>query len=233
MLSNCAESAADPRQDHPTSPATDSTSATSAPPRTTEPTADDGRVVPFRARIRDRTVSTPSDADLLARCRQRDAEAWDLLVTRYERLVYSVALRNGLSAEDAADVTQGTFVTLIDSLDRINDEERLASWLMTVTRRQAWRVRNLSRRHVGLDAAPETAVDPLADWDATIALHDALATLGGTCRELLEALYFDPASPGYAEIAERMGRSIGGIGPLRGRCLEKLRVILDDEEALR
>ena len=150
-------------------------------------------------------------------------------MTRYERLVYTVALRNGLSADDAADVTQSTFVALVDSLDRIREEEKLPSWLMTVARRQAWRIRNLSRRTTDLEAAPEASVDPFADWATTTALHDGLATLGGTCRELLLALYFDPDQPSYAEIARRFGRSIGGIGPLRGRCLDKLRVILEDE----
>ena len=186
-------------------------------------------VLRFRRPDRGQVAPEPTDAELLARCRSRDAEAWNLLVARYERLVYSVARRNGLSDEDAADVTQGTFVTLIDSLSRIRDEERLASWLMTVTRRQAWRVRNLSRRDVQLDHAPEEVDDPFADWDSTIALHDALAELGGTCRKLLEALYFEAESPSYAEIAERFGRSIGGIGPLRGRCLEKLKAILTED----
>lgn len=170
-----------------------------------------------------------TDADLLRRCRRRDAEAWNLLVARYERLVYTVALRNGLNAEDAADVTQSAFVALVDSLDRIRDDEKLASWLMTVARRQAWRTRNLSRRTTSLEVAAEATSDPFADWATVAALHDALATLGGTCRELLLALYFDQDAPSYAEIARRFGRSIGGIGPLRGRCLDKLREILRDE----
>jgi RNA polymerase sigma factor (sigma-70 family) len=170
-----------------------------------------------------------TDADLLRRCRRRDADAWNILVGRYERLVYTVALRNGLSPEDAADVTQATFVALVDSLDKLRDEEKLPSWLMTVARRQAWRTRNLSRRTTTLEVAAEGTTDPFADWATTTALHDALATLGGTCRELLLALYFEPGEPSYAEIANRFGRSIGGIGPLRGRCLDKLRVILADE----
>ena len=170
-----------------------------------------------------------TDADLLRRCRRRDADAWNTLVGRYERLVYTVALRNGLSAEDAADVTQATFVALVDSLDKLRDEEKLPSWLMTVARRQAWRTRNLSRRTTPLEFAAEGTTDPFADWATTTALHDALATLGGTCRELLLALYFEPDAPSYAEIAHRFGRSIGGIGPLRGRCLDKLRVILGSE----
>lgn len=196
---------------------------------TDDPHAPVAKVIPLRSLSR--TEAEPTDAELLERCRQRDPRAWDLLVGRYERLVYSVARRNGLSADDAADVTQGTFVTLIDSLDRIKDEERLASWLMTVTRRQSWRVRNLSRRDVQLEVVPEEVDQSQDDWASILALHDALAELGGTCKDLLEALYLDPESPSYAEIAQRFGRSIGGIGPLRGRCLEKLRGILTEEGA--
>ncbi|MGN6250468.1 MAG: RNA polymerase sigma factor [Marmoricola sp.] len=170
----------------------------------------------------------PSDAELLGRCRGGDGAAWDEIVRRYERLTYSVALRNGLSAEDAADVTQIAFVSLFDSLGRIREEERLASWLMTVARRQSWRIRNAGRRLSPLDHAPEASTDPLADWETTTVLHDALADLGDPCRELLVALYFEAEEPSYAEIADRMGRAIGGIGPMRGRCLAKLRQLLEE-----
>lgn len=189
-------------------------------------------IVPIDRIVRSRVVAAPSDAELLERCRQGDSHAWDALVERYERLVFSVAQRNGLSREDAADVTQTTFVALIDGLSRIEDETKLASWLMTVARRQAWRMRTVSRRTVPLEAMADHIADPsdpYADWDTQVAVHDALATLGGTCRDLLIALYFEPAAPSYAEIAERFDRAIGSIGPLRGRCLERLRGIMAEE----
>lgn len=170
----------------------------------------------------------PTDAALLDRCRAGDATAWDEIVRRYERLTFSVALRNGLSPDDAADVTQIAFVSLYDSLGRIREDERLASWLMTVARRQSWRVRNAARRLSPLEHAPEETDDPLADWESATVLHDALADLGDPCRELLVALYFEAEEPSYAEIADRMGRAIGGIGPMRGRCLAKLRQIMEE-----
>ncbi|MGN6780300.1 MAG: RNA polymerase sigma factor [Marmoricola sp.] len=170
----------------------------------------------------------PTDAALLDRCREGDASAWDEIVRRYERLTFSVALRNGLSREDAADITQIAFVSLYDSLGRLREDERLASWLMTVARRQSWRVRNAARRLSPLEHAPEETDDPLADWETATVLHDALADLGDPCRELLVALYFEAEEPSYAEIADRMGRAIGGIGPMRGRCLAKLRQIMEE-----
>lgn len=180
------------------------------------------------ASFRQFALAPPSDAVLLARCRGGDESAWHQLVERYERLVYSVALRNGLDEHGAAEVTQTVFVALLDSLHRIEDETRLASWLMTVARRQAWRLRSVERRTVSLDVVSEPSEDPLARWTDSVLVQDALSTLGGTCRELLLALYFDPDEPSYAEIAERMGRSIGGIGPMRGRCLERLRAIIEE-----
>ena len=183
-------------------------------------------VTPLRG---SRPLATPTDAELLQRCRERDAAAWDILVERYERLIYSVALRNGVDAEDAADITQTTFVELIDALDRIRDEDKLASWLMTVARRQAWRLRSTSRKVQPLEEAPERSEDPFSDWGTLTTLHDGLSQLGGVCRDLLYALYFDPDEPSYAELAQRLGRSIGGIGPMRGRCLQRLRGILGED----
>lgn len=178
-----------------------------------------------------RQPNGPTDSELLERCRHKDADAWALLVTRYERLVYAVARRNGLPDDDAADVTQVTFLNLLESLDKVRDGARLASWLMTVARRHSWRARDLRRRDVGLDAVPELTEDPLENWDAIVALHQSLALLGNPCRDLLEALYLDPDGPSYAEVARRFGRAVGGIGPLRGRCLEKLHAILEADEA--
>ena len=87
------------------------------------------------------TDTAVPDSDLLHRCHDGDAHAWEALVTRYERLIFSVALRNGLTREDAADVTQTTFVALLESMARLRDDDRVSYWLMTVARRQAWRLR--------------------------------------------------------------------------------------------
>ncbi len=185
----------------------------------------DGRQLVAPAEI----VARPrSDADLIRGCRAGESDAWDALVGRYERLVFSVALRNGLGSEDAADVTQMAFVALLDSLSALRDDERLSSWLMTVARRQSWRVRR--RREVERPLAMVAqVVDPLADWDRVACVHDALQQLPSPCRELLHALYFDPAEPSYAEVAARLGRSIGGIGPMRARCLQRMRTLLGED----
>jgi RNA polymerase sigma factor (sigma-70 family) len=173
---------------------------------------------------------TPSDLELLDACRKGDQDAWGLLVGRYERLVFSVALRNGVTREEAADITQMTFVALLESISKLREEQRVASWLMSVARRLAWRQRRRSEREGRLieqTGSPED--DPFAAWERVAVVHEGLQRLGQACRDLLLALYFDPATPSYAAVAERLGRPIGGIGPMRARCLQRLRTLLGED----
>lgn len=171
------------------------------------------------------------DVDLIKRCRHGEAAAWDALVAKYERLVFSVALRNGLGREDAADLTQTVFLALLDSMEAIRDGDRLAFWLMTVTRRHAWRLRSRRDRE---EPVPEAtldrpdAADVYGDWERTVALQEALHQVDDPCRELLIRLYFDPAEPSYADIGRSLGLAVGTIGPMRGRCLRRLRELLGE-----
>jgi RNA polymerase sigma factor (sigma-70 family) len=185
-----------------------------------------------------RTDGRSDTFDLVGRCRDHDEEAWCELVSRYERLVYGVATHEGLAAADAADVTQSVFEALLDALAELRDEQRLSSWLYTVARRQSWRVLRRRRREtctaaVGDDVGPRVLVnaghDDPPDVDVSLWIHEALAHLGAPCRDLIGALYFDPAAPSYAEVALRLGRPVGSIGPTRARCLQHLRSLLEGD----
>src|ERR671922_1957920 len=87
-----------------------------------------------------------TDHDLIQACRAGHAHAWERLLDKYERLVFSIALHYGLTAEDAADVTQITFTILLQNLNTLPDEIRLAPWLATVARRHTWRLLARNRR---------------------------------------------------------------------------------------
>ena len=178
----------------------------------------------------DETEST--DDQLLRRCAAGDERAWDQLVGRYERLVFSVALKNGVSREDAADITQLTFVALLDSIEVLREEASLPSWLMTVARRQAWRIRRRGYREQPW-AAEELASGSTTeeDYERIAVVHGALAQLGTRCRTLLYALFFDPEAPPYAVIADRLECAVGSIGPQRARCLQRMRALLNEDVA--
>jgi RNA polymerase sigma factor (sigma-70 family) len=177
---------------------------------------------------------------LVARCLEGDESAWVDLIRRYERLVYSVALRQGLTMDDAADVTQTVFEALFVSLPKLRDDEKLASWLVSVTQRQASRARQRRLREVSLSGLDTAAVIPEAEslakavvndtLDESLWLYEALQELPEPCRNLLFALYFDPKEPTYAEVAVHLKRPVGSIGPTRARCLDHLRRVLQAEE---
>ena len=191
-------------------------------------------------------MSTPeeaSDSDLVARCRAGEEAAWKLLVRRYQRLVFTVPRRAGLSEDQAADVFQMVFARLFEHLDRLDDPSRVHAWLVTTARRETLRLLDLSRRVVDLtpagtdDAAPGDPMDRFASEgplpEALISelqeqdrLARAMAALDDRTREFIELLFLQDEPLTYAEIGARLGLAEGSVGPNRARCLDKLRAVL-------
>lgn len=178
-----------------------------------------------------------TDRKLIIACRRGDERAWETLIARHERLVFSIARRHGLSADDAADVTQKVFIILLRSIARLPDDVNLGGWLTTVTRRHTWRAfARLGRELPGEkeDVAESATLlghqtaDPIDRWEMLQTVHEALNRLSERCRQLLLALYFDPAEPSYAEVAARLNSPVGSIGPTRARCLAKLKALLEE-----
>lgn len=174
-----------------------------------------------------------SDADLLRACRSGDANAWERLLEQYERLIFSIALNYGLTPDDAADITQITFTILLQSLDTLPDDVRLAGWLATVARRHTWRMLATRRREaVGADAdlaeneALGGRVDHRERSEQAAWLAHGLRLLDERCSRLLLALYFDDQQPSYAEIAAQLNMPLGSLGPTRARCLEQMKRLL-------
>ena len=171
------------------------------------------------------------DRSLLRACRSGDRKAWQTLLDRYERLVYSIPLNFGLSRNDADDIAQTTFAALIRSLDAITDEERLGAWLSTVARRQTWRLVERRRRETPVDDDRLDRIseddDAIVKVDALQWVHQGLNQLDERCRALLSALYFAEHAPSYADVAVEFDIPVGSIGPTRARCLEKMRSLLE------
>jgi RNA polymerase sigma factor (sigma-70 family) len=179
-----------------------------------------------------------SDAELLRRCREGDESAWEQVIENYKRLIYSIPLKFGLTTEDAADIFQQTFISLVENLERLRPDSNLGAWLAVVARRHALHhLRKRKREQVVPngdlgDSEPLLALaatDLTFDLEMMQAIDQGLNQIGRRCRDLLLALYFDSQQPSYEEIAERLHIAVGSVGPTRGRCLERLREILSQE----
>lgn len=169
----------------------------------------------------------------LERARNGEIAALTGVVRELNPLLWHVARAEGLTAEESADVVQTTWLELLRRLHDIRSPQALTSWLLTATRREAWRVRELSRRPVPdgaarLESAPDPGPGPgerLLSDERDRVLWQHFQRLPERCRKLLRIVAHVPR-PDYAAVADALGMPIGSIGPTRGRCLAKLREML-------
>ncbi len=193
---------------------------------------DEPRPVTVRANKPDRAARM---ADLLSAARAGSEDALGQIVNELSPLLWQVARSAGLSQGDAEDVLQTVWMRLVTHLDSINDAGALTGWLVTTTKREAWRVRAAGRKLLPADQ------DVFADLpdkgpgsEEQVILEDqrrelwaAIGMLSRRCQELLRIMAFAPR-PDYATVAAALGMPVGSIGPTRGRCLAKLRILLAD-----
>lgn len=173
-----------------------------------------------------------SVSDLVVAARDGDKAAWDEIVERFAPLVWSVCRRFHLSDADAADVGQAVWLYLIEQLSVLREPAALPGWLATTTRRECLRLVRVERRREGREVAADFDVtiasqapevdEWLLEEERNIAIRAAFAELPPRCQRLLHLLLRDPPLH-YTQIGEEMGMQVGGIGPTRARCLEKLR----------
>jgi RNA polymerase sigma factor (sigma-70 family) len=169
-------------------------------------------------------------AESLVRAAARgDAGAWDELVERYAGLVWAVARAHRLSAADAADVAQTTWLRLLEHLGRLKAPGAVGAWLATTARRECLHVLRQAARCRPSDVVPEPVADTEADADLPLLMAERDATLWKAFtrlpardQALLRLLTSDPR-PSYDEIGSALGMPIGSIGPTRARALERLR----------
>ncbi len=160
--------------------------------------------------------------------------AWRDLVARYQTLVYAVSTRSGLSMGDAQDCFQQVWYLLYKNRKKISDPSRISAWLVTTAKREAIRLRKSTAR-VDVDIEEIIVADPglLADEvleqiEEQFHLETGLKMLDERCREMLYAMFFAPENKSYDEIAQEVGIAVNSIGPIRRRCLERLKQILQE-----
>jgi RNA polymerase sigma factor (sigma-70 family) len=188
---------------------------------------------PARTARTARAVEEGNTTTLLDRAAQGDQVAWRGLIDKYGGLVRSVARSFRLQAADVHDVSQTTWLRLVQHLDTIRDPERLPAWLaVTATRESLSTLRHASRNRPMpmADETPDATVDleeSVEDRDAAADLWDAVAGLPLRQQHLLVVLFREELRS-YQEVAVRCGMPIGSIGPTRARALSHLRHELTD-----
>lgn len=178
-------------------------------------------------------MTEPSVAQLLSAAADGDRAAWEALVDRYGRLVWSIVRSFGVDMPTAADISQTVWLRLIEHCGTIRDPRRLPGWLATTAKREAIRVVGLQRRQQPSEMVLDTADDSLPPLDEALLddelsrdVYAAFGHLSEGCQRLLRLLTAEPRLD-YVTIAGMIDRPVGSIGPTRARCLAQLRQLLD------
>jgi RNA polymerase sigma factor (sigma-70 family) len=204
--------------------------------------------VTFRSRIPEERVTIggaaterPGDvwgkaASAFERWSTGDAVALDELVRVMTPVLWHVVRAYRLSAEVAEDVVQTTWLALVRSRSSIHEPAAVGGWLTTTARREAWRVAKATGRGIPVEdeelarRLPEesSAEAEVVRRDGDDRLWHAVERLSERCQALLRIVAFEHR-PDYTAIAANLGMPVGSIGPTRGRCLQKLRALMIEE----
>jgi RNA polymerase sigma factor (sigma-70 family) len=169
---------------------------------------------------------------LLATASTGDPAAWNALVARFGPQLLRAARAHGLSRQQAEDAVQDTWIRLLRNIERVRQPAALGGWLSTTVRRESLRVRGRSQREMPTSQDPRAEVADTSNRDAHA--EAAAAECGAVVERALEALparhrllmrtLFDEPGPSYQEVAARLDMPVGSLGPIRGRCLARLRL---------
>jgi RNA polymerase sigma factor (sigma-70 family) len=182
-----------------------------------------------------RRLTAEESAGLVRAAAGGDRAAWEALVEAYTGLVWAISRSYRLSAGDAADVAQTTWLRLVEHVDRLSEPASVGAWLATTTRHECLRLLRRAKQ-IPLVPAADVLLEVLPDDQPAVDSHllaqerqadvrRAVAQLPHPAQQLLTLLMLDPP-PTYAEISAATGMPIGSIGPTRARLLRKVERLL-------
>ena len=174
-----------------------------------------------------------TDAELVSRCRDGDAAAWNEFVERFSRYVYAICGRGfRLAQHDAEDVFQEVFSRAFQRLPELRNDEAVRPWLAQLTRRLCIDKLRVLARDAPFDEEPDEGEvdDVLVALDEAMAVRAALDKVGDPCREILDRFFCRDES--YRTIGDDLEIPAGTIASRISRCLEKVRAEMEGDGPL-
>ena len=188
-------------------------------------------------------MDSDSEAELLARCGRGEAPAWDELFDRHYAATgrFIFQLSHDLSREDAQEICQEVFLSVIKNLNSFHGESQFQTWLFRIAANKArdYRERRYAAKRgggqttVSLQAEdPENglSIDPpssapgpdlaLMTAEQIGLVQQAIEQLGEPCREIIELRYFADLS--YDEISRSLELNPKTVSSRLSKCLDRL-----------
>jgi RNA polymerase sigma-70 factor (ECF subfamily) len=157
-----------------------------------------------------RPVYVDQDADdlaLVARCRAGDTRAFEPIVERYQRVLYTIALRMLGNADQANDVAQNAFVKAFQKLDTFDPTRRFFSWIYRILVNECLNARRDGRQHEEIplelaESGGRSPADLFENAERRRRVQAAILALPLEYREVVVLRHFADLS--YEEIGETL-----------------------------
>jgi RNA polymerase sigma factor (sigma-70 family) len=168
--------------------------------------------------------------------RAGDPAGLEQLVRLLTPTLWQLVRSYGLNRTAAEDAVQTTWLNLVRKADTVREPRAVVGWLSIAARREAWRLTRVDGRAAAMEPEMITTLGDLPGPASPEALALAsetarrlwrfVAVLPERCRRLLRVIAFDER-PDYGRLALELNMPVGSIGPTRGRCLKKLRDLME------
>jgi RNA polymerase sigma-70 factor (ECF subfamily) len=192
-------------------------------------------------------MADSSEAELLARCRKSESDAWDELFDRHYAAAGRFIFQLGydLTREDVDEICQEVFLTVIKSLNSFQGNCQFQTWLFRIAANKTrdYRQKQTAAKRGGGQVPlslhqnsddpdgfvidlPSAAPGPdlsLIQSENILLVGEALEHLGGPCQEIIELRYFADLS--YEEIARSLDLNMKTVSSRLSKCLDKLEAV--------
>ena len=153
-----------------------------------------------------------SDTRLVKECLAGNHEAWSALIDKYKRLIYSIPVKYGFSADDASDIFQAVCLELLSELPKLRKAEALPKWIMQITSHKCFHRRREHHPAVSKEgfrvveaATPAQVETILREAEEEQQLRRVISELPPRCRQLVEMLFYEEPCRSYRDIAAALG----------------------------
>lgn len=162
------------------------------------------------------------DRDLILRARGKDVDAYNLLVSRWEKRIYNYLLRLVGNREDAMDLSQDVFLKAYQSLQKLEDASRFAPWLFRIAHNEAYSLLRKPKTEQELGERGERAVwGRMLPMETSLAVERALSKLTEDQREAVLLKVYQGFK--FEEIAEVLDTPVSTIKSRVYTALELLK----------
>lgn len=196
---------------------------------------------------KDSKLSRAEDSILIERIKQGDLSAFDELIARYEKQVYSFAYRMAQNYDDANDIASEAFIKVFQAINKFRGESNFSTWVFRIVTNTYLDKKKRSKAHlnvaideyVELDESSvakqfeDPAPDPLEmmeESERKDIILDAINQLPDYQRIIIDLFHLQGLS--YEEIAEVVSLPIGTVKSRLNRARLVLRDILERNREL-